>query len=701
MIVAWLDLASASVPRCKPPPDGIVSRWPLEQDGRDLRGSRSAAPSDGVMWPSFWASNSLSRRLETSVFVPGTERLVITDLALPSEWTLEGWFSLETSAVQTRLLQIGGRETPSIWLDYDPLADTLVFSDPSGAVSSWPAGDASRSRRFGLAVSSDGSVTLLADQLRHPTDATFQRSEPHYTLQIGGSSHEEASLSVRDLTLHSDASLTLPELPWCLPAARTAIPLVQKPQGDLRLTMDGYFLGWMGRIDEDRWIARQRLVLSPIVHLSPVTRVAVAARTLEPRTLHRSGSTLRPLESGATARGEFGLTVEHAFLARYVGEWRILPFYFVAGRVPLTFGLGLGDRNSVAALGPPPRSTVALLDSVQAGTTSTRNPDSMGIASFGSTLDGAMLFLGSPPSRTPTGKLRTAFGARWGRRNPWCASREGIPPACDGDQTAAVYEVAGTAVVQRQVRPGTEEDAAVLQVEGGTRWSEALAPIWFLRGAGSYTTARRSWVWLDLSGETLAEQGLAEDQNTNEQQGSLFAAVLRAEVALRSAPVALFSIDGGLTGGLGEGPIRGLHPDYNLDLVMFSQVLSDAVATANLPSETGGVATTRLLPTLGGVSNAGFVRYSPTIRIGARSGFEIPLQLVHAWTLLPVAGLMGKGYLGTEGATGLHVNSESWRLAAEVGALLPGRGLAPALALTRMQGDRFVVSWELRVGRNL
>jgi hypothetical protein len=691
LFLLWSPWAGAA-PTCEPLPAGVVHRWPLEQDGRDLRGERPAAPSGGVIWPSFWAPVSLARRLDTYATLSGPGRFVVTDLQLPDRFTLEGWFVPRSSAVRVHLyrLELGGT---SLGLDFDPLRQELVLLDPGGTEHAWAVGHSEEPRRFGLVVDEGGGVRLLADRSALTLPVTVALPHGPATLQIGGSEHRSAELDVRDVALHASSALVLPEPSWCLPQARGPVPFLEPATEQVKLTMDGYFLGWMGKVQGDGWVARQRLVLGPVVHLSPVTRVAVAARTLEPKALHRTGSTLRPLEARLTARGEFGLVIEHAFLARYVGEWRVLPFYFVAGRVPLTFGLGLGDRNGLAQLGPSPRSTVALLDGVQAGEVPSTNPELVGIASFGSTLDGAMLFLGSPPSRARTGKLRTAFGARWGRRNPWCSAREGLPWICP-EEPAAVYEVAGTAVLQRQVRAGPAEDAGVVQLEGGTRWADELVPTWFVRGGASFTTPRRGRIWLDIAAEALTERGLEEANVAPELRGSLFAAVGHADLAARVAPWVQLSVDGGLTGGLQDMPIRGLHPDYNADLVLFSQVIAEATATAAEPdpSTAATFVSPRLLPTLGGVTNAAFVRYGPKIRIGSHSGIELPLVLMHASTLQPVPGLMERGLLGTELQTGLRLSSESWRLAAEVGLLWPGRGLG---------GDGCVTAWELRVGRNL
>jgi hypothetical protein len=689
----WLQHALAA-PACEALPQGVVHRWPLEQDGRDLRGERSAAPSDGVIWPSFWAPVSLARRLDSYATLRGHARFVITGLELPARFTLEGWFVPHSAAVRVRLYQLE-QDGASVALDLDPLRQELIFLDPGGTEHRWAVGPSEGPRRFGLEVDEAGAVRLLADREAWAVPRASALPPGPGTLQIGGSEQLSAELDVRDVALHASSALLLPEDPWCLPQARGPVPFLEgSGDGSVKLTMDGYFLGWMGQVEGDGWVARQRLVLGPIVHLSPVTRVAVAARTLEPKALHRTGSTLRPLESRLTARGEFGLVIEHAFLARYVGEWRVLPFYFVAGRVPLTFGLGLGDRNALAQLGPSPRSTVALLDGVQAGVFPSTNPDLVGVASFGSTLDGAMLFLGSPPTRARTGNLRTAFGARWGRRNPWCAAREGVAWLCP-EEPAAVYEVAGTAVVQRQVRAGPGQEAGVLQLEGGTRWADELVPTWFLRGGASFTTARRGLFWMDTALEALVERGLPEANVAPELEGSLFAAVGHADLATRHAPWIQLSVDGGLTGGLGQMPIRGLHPDYNVDLVLFSQVLAEATATAAEPDPATAetFVAPRLLPTLGGVTNATFVRYGPVIRIGSRSGIELPLVLAHASALQGIPSLMDRGWLGTELQTGLRLSSESWRLAAEVGLLWPGRALLPA--------QDHVTAWELRVGRNL
>lgn len=675
-----------AIETCETLPGLVLDRWPLEQDGRDLVGQSPAAPTDGVYWPSL---PSLYGRYDLYAQLTGDAHLMVPGLVLPSEWLVEGRFRLGPPRGVVDLVRV---EAGDDWLAlrYDPHLGQVAVVDRDG--HSFVRNAIATDERYGLGVDGTGAVWLVhGDGGAVSAGFTTAFTAVDARLIVGRAPNGGTlRTQVRDVVLHGELR-PLPTGPWCLPHARDRVPFAVPETGQVTLDVDGYFLGLMGRYEGgDDWVARQRLVIAPTLHLSSTTRVVVSVRTLETRSIHPSGSLIRPPDRAVSDRGEFGVVVEHAYLARYVGEWRVLPFYFVAGRVPLSFGLGLGDRNTMASLGPSPASEAILLDGHQPGALETTNPDLLGDPSFPSVLDGAMLWLGNPPTRRRSGSLRALTGMRWGRRMPWCAGR--ISDQVCKEDLSAVYETAGTLIVEQDLATGpSASDVVLAQGEGGVRWGRDLRPVGFGRLGVAYGMPRVHEVWFDASAEGLMEWGVTAATAAPELQGSVAGGALHTDLALRRAPWLSLAVEGGATGGI-IGTIRSLHPDYNFDLVLFSQVLAGAVADRwSADGETGKVA-----PTLGGVVNAGFGRFGPTIRFGSRSGIELPLFVTRAWTLEPVPGLMAEGALGTELDGALRLNSGQWRLAAEVGVLFPDRGLDP-VGLT----DDHPVAWELRIGRNL
>lgn len=685
-MIAWLAGLAAAAPDCAPTPSLVLHRWPLAQDGRDLRGDTPAAPAGGVVWPKL---RGWSGWTDTWAQLSDGAHFVVPDVALPESWLLEGWFRLDGARETVDLLKLERDGGDVLVLRYDPHLGQISVEDALG--HRFQRGVLAGDARFGLAVQG-GEVWLVHDG-QSPVGFGSALSGTDVRVTIGAAATGDAGRTdVRDVVLHGELR-DLPERPWCLPQAHDRVPFAVPETPGVTLEVDGYFLGLMGRYEDvDRWVARQRLVIAPTLHLSQTTRVAVSVRTLETRSIHPTGSLVRTPDPAVSDKGELGVVIEHAYLARYVGEWRVLPFYFVAGRVPLTFGLGLSDRNPMARLGPSPASITGLLDSDQPGALETRNPDLLGDASFPTVFDGASLFLGSPPTRRPSGSMRVVAGGRWGRRMPWCAGR--ISDRVCKEDLSAVYEGAATLVVEQDVASGplSGSDAVIAQAEGGVRWGRNLKPVGFGRIGLAYGMPRVREVWFDVSGEAMAEWAVPAVTAAPELQGSVAGGAVHADLAFRRAPWVTLSVEGGATGGIGDGRIRGLHPDYNVDLVLFSQVLAGAVAADWSSHGEDG----RITPTLGGVVNAGFGRVGPTIRFGSRSGIELPLFVTRAWTLAPVPGLMAEGALGTELDAALRLNSGNWRLAAEVGVLFPDRGLAPV----RPEPEH-PTAWELRIGRNL
>ncbi|MEQ1568341.1 MAG: hypothetical protein ABMA64_22070 [Myxococcota bacterium] len=683
-MIGWLGVAAAAVPegRCDPLPGSVVDRWLLAQDGRDVRGTNPASPAHGVAWE---LTNGVVPPTSVFAHLEGEAAFIVTDLELPDAFTLEGTFRPRGDEVATALFDLrwaDGRSLELWLLDHH----TVRIVDQDGRRHERAFHLDRTEGRLGFARGDDGRLFLLVDGALVEVDVGEGTGRGVARLTVGGQTRPGARLGVRDVVLHAavDPERPIGAHPWCVPSARDDARPEPDSAAGIELEMDGYFLGFMGRYDGDPWRARQRLVLAPTVRLSRFTRVVLVARTLETKSMHPSGSVLRPADPLLSARGEFGVTVEQGYLARYVGEWRILPFYFAAGRVPLNFGFGAFDRNPMARIGAAPTSMAALLDGVQAGELANHNPELWGDASFGSTLDGGMLFFGNPPARQRTGTSRGLLGLRWGRRNPWCASWSDL--GCPAD-LRGVYELVATGVLEQQLSTGplSGSDALLLQGEIGARSGDsAFAPAPFARAAVAYTLPRAFPVWFDASFDGTLDWGVPEEDAAPELAASMIGAWAHGDLAFRAAPWFTLSADAGVTGGLDDKPVRGLHPDADFDLVLFSLVVADGSATSDA-----------LAPSLGGVVNAVFGRAGGAVRIGTRSGIEVPWFVTRAWALTDVPGVMSTdGALGSELDLGVRLNTRDWRLGAEVGVLFPGQGLVGA-------DDPHPVAWELRIGRNL
>jgi hypothetical protein len=687
-------LGARAAAACEPVPAPVVDRWPLLRDGRDVRGYAPMASVGPVGWPAPWPWRDPATTLVT---VPGPARLEATGVDLPEAWLLEGQFELGGEGGE--LLRVVDADDRWLSVRWDPAAGAVVLEADGERVHQVPA-PASPAARVGVGVAEGRPQALVDGALWMPPwadGAPATRGAPGGARIVVGAG--SGPVRVRDVVLHGQV-LALDDRPWCVPAATQRVPEVEPSLREPKLEFAGYFAGWIGWVPGNDFVARQRLLLEPTVRLSRHTRVTVAVRALDARAVDRTGSTLQPVPPGVSALGEYGVVVEHAYLARWVGEWRLLPFYFVAGRVPLTFGMGLDDRHSLASLAPPPPSTAAVLDAAHPGV-GADNGDQFGDPTFPSTFDGPLLVLGSPPQRMRSGRHRTLVGVRGGRHNPWCAGR--TSPVCP-EVFAPTYEFAGTMLVEQQLVGGplVGGDGLLGQVDGGARWAPGLRPGGFFRFAMAYTQPRDELLWFAASFEALGDLGLPvpagamavspRDPTLPAPQflGDVVGGAGRVDLAVRPLAFAMLTVEGGAAGGLGRDgvPIRGLHPDYNFDLVLFSQVVALATATAD-PSA--------VVPTLGGVVNAAFGRVGPTIRIGSRSGIEVPVFLAGATALGPVPGVMDRGWLGLELDTALRLNSGSWRLAADFGWLIAaGAGLDP-VALD----PAHPTSLELRIGRDL
>ncbi|MEZ4239204.1 MAG: hypothetical protein R3F59_24230 [Myxococcota bacterium] len=665
MIALWTAIAAAAP--CDPVPAPLVSRWPLLADGRDIFGDTPLASVGRVGWPAVWADPASSW-----VTLTGDARLEATGVALPSEWLLELRADLgDAPGELLRVVDGFGR-----WVALSREPGRLVLTDDAEhwLVVDLPDGE----HRVGIGRGG-GQVAVLVDGALVDTPwADAAPPDGVAAIRVGASG---GVVRVRDLVLHAEVA-AYGATPWCTPPVSGPVPRVEPEPKGPQLEFGGAFLGWIGWVPGNRFVARQRLLLEPTVRLSRHTRVTVAVRALDARSVDRTGSTLQPVPPGASVLGEYGLVVEHAYLARWVGEWRLLPFYFVAGRVPLTFGMGLDDRNALATLSPPPVSTTALLDAGHLRGIQPGNGDQFGAPR-------------NSCGREARG--RVLVGLRGGRHNPWCASRSG--PVCP-DLYAPTYEFVVTGLGEQHLVSGplSGADGLAVVTEGGARWAYGLRPSVFGRVAVAYDRPRADLLWVSGALEGLLSTGIRGGDDllpgdpglpAPQFRGDVVALAARLDAALRPLAWETLTVEGGGTGGvggIGPAPVRGLHPDYNVDLVLFNQVVAAATAQAD-PAV--------VVPTLGGVVDAGFFRIGGTTRIGARSGIEVPLFVVTSWALAPLPGVMDAGPLGTELDGALRLHSGDWRLTTDVGVLVhPGRALGTL-------GRAHPASVEVRIGREL
>jgi hypothetical protein len=143
-------------------------------------------------------------------------------------------------------------------------------------------------------------------------------------------------------------------------------------------------------------------------------------------------------------------------------------------------------------------------------------------------------------------------------------------------------------------------------------------------------------------------------------------------------------VAGGFAAPLVPGqPIRGLHPDFDADLVAFSQVVAEKTAAA--------AADPLVTPSMGGVWDGAYARLSVVFH--PVDVAEIPIAVMPAWSFGDT-GAVPQGFLGPELDGAWRIRVASWRVGVEAGVLFP-QGALPDYA-----GEHPWVA-DARLGRNL
>lgn len=493
--------------------------------------------------------------------------------------------------------------------------------------------------------------------------------------------YDMAILADADVTTVKDDPLT----PWCSALATERLPY-REPFTGPRFGVRGYYLGLAGRVSGD-WAARQRLVVGAEAQVTRNTLAVVQLRTLETRGVASTGSLMTvPRGATTTSLSDFGLTVEQAFVTRNSNDLRS-PLFFAAGRIPVSIGSGLGAQNAMGAIDPPPWSAQTLFGEVLPDAQAVR-ADFASDRTFQTTVDGLQLAV---RYRRGLSQYAEWTQVRLGRRNPWCAGRL-ISAATDAGEardpcpaaTRAVYEAAFVASTAGRLYANDRPNVIAAVGEAGVRYTIGK-PGWFADASALIVTPRSRPVWLRLSADALSEIGLAAPSDGGlplpfELGGSTVGGAVQADLATYHVPLLTLSVGGGWAGRAGQRPLRGLHPDFDVDLVGFEQVVAAATAEA---WETGA---TEDLPSLGGVYGGGYLRNGLTVRIAEI--VDVPVVVIDEWLARSVAGSYER-YLGTELDVAIRIHAAGWRVGASYGKIWPGkaviaeRGWSGALRLAR------------------
>jgi hypothetical protein len=505
------------------------------------------------------------------------------------------------------------------------------------------------------------------------------------------------------------------------PAAFSRLPY-RAPFEHPTFDIGGHYLALAGFLD-GALTARHRLVLAADLQLTRHTETVLQVRTLETRTLAATGSMIGlPRSAQLTSAGDFTLTLEQAWIARN-SEAERSPIFFGAGRLPTGFGVGISEQNGRGAIDPPDWSPTAVFGhSVEDD--ATVRADAYGDRTFPSTLDGFALGLRFRQRRDERAEW---LQLRVGRRNPECLGRTiDVPGVDDAGATEAVEAVEAEAAQQERTVGGPLDacplpmrsvyEAAMtfsadsprllgerthalsaIAVGWGLRWRSTTPKPHVLFGESStlLTTARTGKWWVRFAADAVAEVPVWEAEQIEdpivpvpvEDLGNALGGALQFDLSSIRVPFLVGSL---ALGGDGSYLVYGnaggaLHPDFDVDMVGFEQVVADITARAYTDSDS-------LAPSLGGVSGGGYARITLTGR-WADLG-EMPISLIYEHNTLEIPDELEPGALGWEVDWALRFHVAGWRLATGVGAFLPGGALATPADVTH-------TSVSFRLARNL
>ncbi|MEQ1502696.1 MAG: hypothetical protein ABMB14_10720, partial [Myxococcota bacterium] len=513
-----------------------------------------------------------------------------------------------------------------------------------------------------------------------------------------------AAVRLDDLALHADTAAidgprALAERPydgarWCEPVHRGRLPYLE-PFDRVEFGVRGYYLGVAGAVLPRRgpteapagaFAARQRMVVGAEAQLSRNTLAVLQVRTLETRGVASTGSmlTVDADAPATTTLRDVALTVEQAFVTRNSNHRRS-PLFFAAGRLPVSLGAGIAAQNGYGAIDPPPWSPVALFGEQVPETPGTR-VDATSDRVFPTTLDGLAAGL-----RFRRGLDQSAewVSGRIGRHLPWCSGRTIEAPA-DAAVAAAdapgwdqasrdacptemrsVYEAAvAVTVASHRVFRSDRPNVVTAAGEVGVRYTDGggvFRPDGSFGALSALVVMPRSLpTWVRVAGDAMVEVGVEPDPGDElllplELAGSTLGAAGQVDVASHRLPLVILSVAaGGATAipswlDLPGNPdrLRGLHPDFDVDLVGFEHVVATATADAYEQR------TSDDLPSLGGVYEGAYLRLAPTIRLAEVA--EVPLAVLWERTGLDLPGVLGPGWLGTEVDVGLRIHAAGWR----------------------------------------
>jgi hypothetical protein len=214
-------------------------------------------------------------------------------------------------------------------------------------------------------------------------------------------------------------------------------------------------------------------------------------------------------------------------------------------------------------------------------------------------------------------------------------------------------------------------------LQGGLRNRGLLGTGWFddgwFVGGSALLVLPRVWpVWGRLSLDVASERGVDLPTGPEasplpvELEGSFAGAATQVDLAVRELPFLFAGAGAGVAVPVAGEPTRGMHPDFDVDVVGFEQVVAAATAQAWQNGAAG-------VPSFGGVYDGGYVRAV----LGARLGdtIEIPLAAIHEWTALDLPGALQPGVLGWELDAAVRVRAAGWRLSVAFGKLWPGEAV--------------------------
>ncbi len=664
----WVSGALAgNDPACDPRPPEARHVWAMTDDGRDEVGEAPGSAAGGA-----WFDREFGRRV---LILPRDRQATfdVTDVVFTDVWTIESTIHLQATEGR-RLMTLAGRGT-TLEVDAGPGPKWTIRTETEKAEGTL---DKETADFTTWRVVSDRSTTpdvasscLWVDSVN--LGCVASPAAGVFDLRIGSAEDDAPeTLYLDDLAVHAVAlhGESWPQRPRCS-ASTEPRPTYTELVRD-RFSLDGNYLVIGGITWEGPPAVRHRLVLAPTVELSRYTSVHAQIRTLETRWIDASGSAWKGSGTGAQALNDVGVIVDLAWLSRYLRNPRFIPLQFAGGRRPRTFGLGIAHQNSVGSLDPTPVSPTWIYDRDVP-----RRPfgeplhlEETDAGMLGSAMDGIQMTFG------PIGRVdRLGSGGITllvGRRRPLCAGR--LSTVCEEDDPVVlVYEVALVSDLgHRRDQPAP----ATLKGVGGGAWVgldvSLQLPLWDAPSFGAVMSAQVQTpidtpLGVRLSAEGQVRTGLDEVDVAPEFRGSLAGGVADLDVVLRPLPageIILYGGAGTAQSGWNDHGSAAFHPDFDVDLVGFGQIVAAASAAEAGPT---------VVPSWGGLYRGSYVRYGLSLRYRLSGTWQLPIRVVHG-RLDEAVGDLEPGWLGPELDAALLVAVSAWRIGVVSGTLWPNLG---------------------------